>query len=110
MLLGVGNGIVDDRRQGKGIGKPEVRDRLTGGDDGELDLGVREEDSAQAPAATTQAFAVISSPSVLTRTELRRGSIPVTRRWSRTTAPATTAAASNAWYALSARVVPPSGW
>ena len=49
MLLGIGHGIVDDRWEGEGIGKPEVRDRLTRGDDGELDLDAGEEASGPGP-------------------------------------------------------------
>ena len=71
-----------------GSGRRKYVDRLARGNDGSSISAPASSARPQAPAATTQAPAVISSPSVLTRTEPRPGSMPVTRRSSSTTAPA----------------------
>ena len=43
VLVGVGDGVVDHRRQAHRIGQAEVRDRLAGGNHRELDLRAGEE-------------------------------------------------------------------
>ena len=94
---------------GSGMAKYVTVSRV--GTTGELDLGAREQ--AAGPGARrddARAGGDLVAVASRSRTEPGEGSISVTRRWSRTTAPASTAPARRAAYARSASVVPPSGW